>query len=440
MSTKKSHIDKELFRRYLANEMTDVERNAFEKELQKYPFEAEAMDGFESVSSSNFENDLNELSQKTGNNKRKSRIPYFAAAATILLLITSGIIWMQLSQEHPTEKVSEVKIDKVEEEVSEPVEKAAAKNETEVDTENEVAEEQQIEIEKRAIQQPAKEKAVEAQEELTVITLDDHLEIETEVEDELITKITPVPEEEQAQAEDIELKIAAIQKGIEVEQTQPALKQRSKSASSKGDIISGQVLSDSDGLPLPGVTVVEKGTDNGTITDIEGNFQLELENDTNPVVASFIGMESTEFHPQKDSDNIITLTSDDVALSEVVVVGYGTQKKSTVTGSTTVVVDEPINSSAAPICGMNEYRTYLNDQAVLPTDFETKKVVVKLRLTISSSGEIQAFENMNNANTKLFERAKNIVLDGPDWTPAFQNNRKIESRVRLRVVFKKSDN
>lgn len=424
MGSKKSHIDKKLFRRYLSDEMTNAERNAFEKELQKNPFEAEALEGFEGVSSSKFEHDLNELSQKITNKKRKNGIPYFAAAATILLLITSGILWIQLNQNHQIDKVSEVKTEKLEEEHSEPEEKEAARGETEVDSKVELNKEKEAPVRTKAQQSiEEKEQTAETSEPQTVMILDDEIMVNDLAENEAIAEAEPTQTAEE-----------------ELGQTQSAPLQLSKSASTKGNTIRGQVLSDSDGLPLPGVTVVEKGTSNGTITDIEGNFQMELENNSNPVVASFIGMESTEFHPQKDSDNIITLADDVVGLSEVVVVGYGTQRKESVTGSTTIFNDEPLNSGATPIGGISEYKDYLKEKAVLPADFETDKVVVKLRLSIDSSGEIQDFENLNDADEELIELAKEIVLDGPAWTPALQNNRKIESTVRLRVVFKKANN
>ena len=433
MSRNKNHIDKELFRRYLSNEMTDAERNAFEKELQKNSFEAEAMDGFENVSSAKFENDLNELSKKISSKKPKSRMPYFAAAATILLLITSGIIWMQLNRQQPIQKVSEVKIDKAEKEAVKPVEQESAKTEVTDDTAIKQAGEKQSEIKTRAEQAPAKEKKTEEEEK--IITIEEQFAVD---EAEIISKTIPGQAEEQALAKDTPVEITS-NKSIELAQAQPTPFQRLNTAPAKENVIRGQILSDTDGLPLPGVTVIEKGTDNGTITDINGNFKMKLENDNNPVVASFIGMEPTKFQPKKDSDNIITLTTDDVALSEVVVVGYDSQQKNSVTGSTMIVPDESIASDADPICGMSKYKAYLKEKAVLPTDYETEKVVVRLRFTIANSGEIQSFENLNDADESFYEQAKIIVFNGPAWKPVNNNNSNIYSTVNLRVVFKKTD-
>ena len=433
MSRNKNHIDKELFRRYLSDEMTDAERNAFEKELQKNSFETEAMDGFENVSSAKFENDLNELSKKISSKKPKSRMPYFAAAATILLLITSGIIWMQLNRQQPIQKVSEVKIDKAEKEAVKPVEQESAKTEVTDDTAIEQAGEKQSEIKTRAEQAPAKEKKTEEEEK--IITIEEQFTVD---EAEIISKTIPVQADEQALAKDTPVKITS-NKSIELAQAQPTPFQRLNTAPEKENVIRGQILSDTDGLPLPGVTVIEKGTDNGTITDINGNFKMKLENDSSPVVASFIGMEPTKFQPKKDSDNIITLTTDDVALSEVVVVGYGSKQKNSVTGSTMVVPDESIASDAKPICGMSKYKAYLKEKAILPTDYETDKVVVRLRFTIANSGEIQSFQNLNDADESFYEQAKIIVFNGPAWKPVNNNNSNIYSTVNLRVVFKKTD-
>ena len=433
MSSNKNHIDKELFRRYLSDEMTDAERNAFEKELQKNSFEAEAMDGSENVSSAKFENDLNELSKKISSKKPKSRMPYFAAAATILLLITSGIIWMQLNRQQPIQKVSEVTIDKAEKKTVEPVRKESAKTEVTDDTAIEQAGEKQSEIKTRAEQAPAQKKKTEEEEK--IITIEEQFAVD---EAEIISKTIPGQAEEQALAKDTPVKITS-NKSIELVQTKPTPFQRLNTAPAKENVIRGQILSDTDGLPLPGVTVIEKGTDNGTITDINGNFKIKLENDSNPVIASFIGMEPTKFQPKKDSDNIITLTTDDVALSEVVVVGYGSQQKNSVTGSTMVVPDESIASDAEPICGMSKYKAYLKEKAILPADYETDKVVVRLRFTIANSGEIQSFQNLNDADESFYEQAKIIVFNGPAWKPVNNNNSNIYSTVNLRVVFKKTD-
>lgn len=89
--------------------------------------------------------------------------------------------------------------------------------------------------------------------------------------------------------------------------------------------VSGKVL-DETGTPLPGASIIVKGTSNGTSTDFDGNFTLTVSDDSRTLVVSFIGYSSKEI---PISDNItVTLLPDASILDEVIVVGYGTQKKS----------------------------------------------------------------------------------------------------------------
>lgn len=96
--------------------------------------------------------------------------------------------------------------------------------------------------------------------------------------------------------------------------------------------ISGTVI-DKQNEPLIGVTVMEKGTTNGTITDINGAFSFSVADDNSTIVFSFIGMKSQEVKVGATSTFNIVLESDISDLDEVVVVGYGVQKKKLTTGA-----------------------------------------------------------------------------------------------------------
>ena len=78
--------------------------------------------------------------------------------------------------------------------------------------------------------------------------------------------------------------------------------------------------------PLVGVTLVETGTTNGTITDIDGKFQLEMQNTRHTLTFSYIGYFTIDIKPSEDMQ--VSLEEDVASLDEVVVVGYGTQRKS----------------------------------------------------------------------------------------------------------------
>ncbi|MEZ4994657.1 MAG: SusC/RagA family TonB-linked outer membrane protein, partial [Saprospiraceae bacterium] len=101
------------------------------------------------------------------------------------------------------------------------------------------------------------------------------------------------------------------------------------------------------GDPLIGVNIVVKGTDKGTTSDIDGMFSLELENGDEVLVLSYIGHETLEVPVRNRSDIAITMREDVAALDEIVVIGYGTAKKSDVTGAVASIKSEEITKVAS---------------------------------------------------------------------------------------------
>jgi TonB-linked SusC/RagA family outer membrane protein len=119
--------------------------------------------------------------------------------------------------------------------------------------------------------------------------------------------------------------------------------------------ITGTVF-DSDGQALPGVNVLVKGTSNGTTTDADGKFSLAADPASAVLVFSFIGYATQEVSVAGRSVVDVTLAGDTRTLNEVVVVGYGTQKKSDVTGSVGVVkgsdlLTAPVNNALQGLKG-----------------------------------------------------------------------------------------
>ena len=110
--------------------------------------------------------------------------------------------------------------------------------------------------------------------------------------------------------------------------------------------ISGKVT-DSTGGSLPGVSVVVKGTSTGTITDTNGNYSLPNIPANATLQFSFVGMKSQEVSVAGKSTISVVLEEETVGLEEVVAVGYGTQKKETLTGSVVNVAGEQLKKSPA---------------------------------------------------------------------------------------------
>ncbi|WP_163708742.1 TonB-dependent receptor [Mangrovibacterium lignilyticum] len=104
------------------------------------------------------------------------------------------------------------------------------------------------------------------------------------------------------------------------------------SYSQQVDAVSGKVT-DKDGDVLPGVTVVVKGTTIGTVTDADGYFHLKLKPNATVLIFSFVGMETMEVPIEGQTDFNISMVESSIGLEEVVAIGYGVQKKESLTGA-----------------------------------------------------------------------------------------------------------
>jgi iron complex outermembrane receptor protein len=106
--------------------------------------------------------------------------------------------------------------------------------------------------------------------------------------------------------------------------------------------VSGKITSSDDGASLPGVNIAEKGTSNGTISDAQGNYGISIKSGAT-LVFSFVGYSTQEVVVGNQTSINIVLETDVTALSEIVVVGYGTQEKKDVTGSVVAVNTKEFN-------------------------------------------------------------------------------------------------
>ena len=112
-----------------------------------------------------------------------------------------------------------------------------------------------------------------------------------------------------------------------------------------GKKISGKVI-DQSGIPIPGASVVVKGTTIGVSTSNDGNFSLSLPSDAKVLVFSFVGMKTQEFTIDGKTTINVTLADDAIGIEDVVIVGYGTQKKVNLTGAVDVVSEKQIGVRA----------------------------------------------------------------------------------------------
>src|SRR5579859_3135607 len=112
--------------------------------------------------------------------------------------------------------------------------------------------------------------------------------------------------------------------------------------------VSGKVISLEDGTSLPGVNVVVRGTTNGTTTDADGKYSLSVPDGAATLTFSFIGLATQQVDIGDRTIIDVQMANDVKQLSEIVVVGYGTQERKDLTGSLASVKGSDISSLATP--------------------------------------------------------------------------------------------
>jgi TonB-linked SusC/RagA family outer membrane protein len=111
--------------------------------------------------------------------------------------------------------------------------------------------------------------------------------------------------------------------------------------------VSGKIL-DTTGFGLPGVTVLEKGTNTGTVTDVDGNYTITVSSSQATLVFSFVGYETQEIIVGNRTSIDLTLEESIGALDEVLVIGYGTQRERDLTSSISTIRPEEITRTPSP--------------------------------------------------------------------------------------------
>ena len=135
---------------------------------------------------------------------------------------------------------------------------------------------------------------------------------------------------------------------------------------------------DATGEPLIGASVIEKGTQNGGVTDFDGNFTINLKGSKPIIVVSYIGMKAKEVPAAGKTQINVTLEDDATTLNDVVVIGYGSVKKKDLTGSVATVNSETLQ--AVPVANASEALTGKMPGVQITTTEGSPDADVKIRV------------------------------------------------------------
>ena len=197
------------------------------------------------------------------------------------------------------------------------------------------------------------------------------------------------------------------------------------------NMIKGRVT-DEKGEPLIGASVTYKGTNIGTITNMNGEFSLVKKDDKKRLTAEYIGYDPVEIRVDTSRTMLIAMNENKQTLNEVVVVGYGAKKnkKSTTLGSVVKVEEQAEKEiTPQPVIGKRSYQKYLKENLVRPTDDNCKDIKGKVVLSffVDEEGKPQNITVIHGLCEFADKEAIRLVKEGPKWTSG-----KLPARVTVR--------
>ena len=487
MDKDKKHrvIDFDRFLAYFKDLLSHRDRHKLEKEAMQDPFSEEAFEGLSALSPQELEEDVRELQRRIDARTRKkdSKLyPYIRYAAAAILVLGLGTTFLlirhSLRKAPATGSVAEVvdSLEQTQDKVSlsddslkknialteQAKEKSISKEirkskklttASESASEHSPGEKVTEENEKSKVGSTA-----EAEREEVVVTgygiqkkqelggTISYEKIETADEIEVISPDRAL----QGRAAGVEVERSRRAKESKAVEEEMQLDALACEEHAEGDArtIRGVVVSSSDGEPLPGVSVVIKGTTTGTVTDLQGNFELPLpETEKSDLVFSYVGFEEEEVTVSNYEDITLAMTEDLLALDEVVVVGYGTQKKSDLTGSVSTVRSEDFNQTPEaaprpviiepqPSVGTRDFKDYIKQNIrydqLPPLD---KAVVVKLVLKVTATGDITEITIKRSSGRAFDNEAKRLIKEGPRWIAGTVDGVAADDEVSVRIKF-----
>jgi outer membrane biosynthesis protein TonB len=407
---------------YIQGNRKGKEINHLEKEAMKDPFLADALDGFDRIAGDDHELRINKMraevlyKTKSGN---KHILRYLSIAAGILLIIGFGGYFLQNGNLSRTEEnLAETQFD-----LSVPEEKPI---ENERSIPSKTLQEHPPEI-KRQTEKPlpvqtetdnkketAPVPAVAVQKNRPGINDEKQIETATLRKQETVIPDTMVWSDSEVLAEVADREPT----GMEEWEIMPVEKREG--------IITG-IVTDPEGVPLPGASIRYGGTNTGVTSNKDGYFELP-KSEEKEIQISFIGYKPVNLVADTNKTMLVAMQENTDVLDEVVVVAFGKQRKESVTGSASL--PEKKNIMPQPVIGKKEYEKYLKENKIMPKseDCTGKKGKVNLIFSIDKNGRPANIRVKKSLCPEADREAIRLIEQGPDWT---QGDKEVEIKVKF---------
>jgi len=372
---------------YIQGNRRGKEANRLEREAMNDPFLQDALDGFDSVDGDHAKiiEQLEEeyLNPSIAHQSNKRRFFYWAAAASVLLLIGFGVYFLR---EENSKRFSSF---------------AETLNPSPIQSHN------------STVPQSVDSSVLESE------YAADKSKSELLLAEKAVEEVAPTPEKaaiaNKSSANDVAV----------IDTHSVSLSDKSSIAEvvnkEQKQTIHGKIV-DEIGEPLIGVSIVEKGTQNGTATSVDGTFALQLPaGDSSNLIASYIGYESQEINPSITGQTV-TLKQSNTSLDEVVVVGYNTQKKTTMTGAVSNALEGRVagvsvenDKSTQSTFGEKEFQAWCQQRADKNV-CAGKGASVKVSFFIDENGRPSKIEYKKYSCEDAKNEMEDLLSSSPAWT------------------------
>ncbi|SNS56845.1 TonB family C-terminal domain-containing protein [Ekhidna lutea] len=470
MSKDRNHSEQ--FERYLKGQMSPDEAHAFERKLLDDPFAQEAIEGFESQGLEPLA-DLEKLRARV-TTRQKAIFPFIRVAAAVALLIVGSLTvyivinqfeneTLSLENENPEEVIQQgpspdtilLKERKSDNTDSQIPDKTSENEALDLREKNHDKQNAYLDLKSLETTQPENNNDHQQAPDLAPKTTGTPtIEVSEDLDEVVMEPLNP-ENNLQGRVAGVEIKESDISI-LDVQELQENIKQKepldeqkvSVARSAKSTALSQNenkeaesdpvqfktfsyneptirgIVTDEYGEPLPGVNVVIKGTTTGTVTDLDGSFELPKTEDM-VLIFSFVGFSMEEIKVGERTQLDVALGGS-TELQEVVVTGYDGQGNNST------------YKKARPVNGMRSFKKYIEEELIYPETARNNEIegFVILDVSISPSGVIEDISVRKSLGYGCDLEAIRLVQEGPEWMPSEKGGLSVADNVRVRVRFK----
>lgn len=423
---------------YLSGKLSPSRAHDLERQALHSDMEGDALEGWEAHDMDVLMYDMDTLRKKLESRSSRKIPVWLSIAAALVLFIGVGYLFRFFTDEIKSDKPIAQSIEETEKSEStlEKKEEVESRRPTTI-TQAPAREEPHKKVSKPKVTRPSKlaqDQEVIAMNEVAdsrISAVEDEIVLVESLEvDEMAPSAIPEKVPELAK----KAKIVAKKEELNTRSRINATGAVSRSASApmvdrNSRTIFGVVTDDNDD-PLPGVSVVVKGTQLGTVTDVDGLFELELQGEKPTLQIHIIGFASAERVITNEQTIKVQLNQDLMALEEVVVTGYDAERNANETF---------VNSyeKAKPSIGWDNLAQYIKKNKQMPKEAQSRNIsgTVKLKFTISATGNITNIEVKKSLGYGCDEEAIRLIKNSGSWVSAKQNEQAVESTQTYRINF-----